>query len=978
MKKFLLALLTVVLALSLCLVACGQEEVAITFPNDLVLEADGEPAEYIKVTVNGKETKDAEVKCELIDGKPIQGDLCSYRVTCTYNEKEYTKTIRVNHLAITVLDTLELKVGETPDFNGHVKVVVGGKEVSNPTVTAELVSGNPNEEGRCTYRITYTSNGKNYTKNGSVNFAADKVELTANNMEEHVSNSIDWQKHVTVTVNGTPQINPTLKVTVKSGTEGVVGDVVYTITYNYDGTDYTKDVTVTYIPDEVVFTIDDLLVRVDTPIVWNEHITVTVNGEEQNNPTLDATVKSGTEGVVGDVVYTVKYNYNNVDYSTEVTVTYTDVDPQDTNLIEQLFANEYDSYAVDYCYYEVQAPTETDVFNEKVVLGATSLYQIDYTSNNANNPQQVGWYLSINVTNDALLYYFDNGTADAPNWQYNVYSLENDQSKYSDYLPYGYAPYDVTGNGVLPISKLCFLRQSDTKFIVKKAYLAEVAELLFPWDYNAEYTAYTKIELETDGTHLTKVTGYYTNEMYAAYDITFDCVVSYAWSDINATSVTLPADATEYEPYVKPEKGQPLSAEQTAALTEALAKTYENVSYQFIDIKDDGWYSFNCNGKYTANATYDNVQQFYMYGGEPNISASQRTLFVPNLDGTTGIFYSFYNTNDDYYSQNVTSTIAYETWYISFANFHFTSDMFGVTTDGTYVITADAIARSSTVTNVFNNIGWGVDQMHPTTKLLTFTFKLDEANNVTEWFFAADCVLADENGAAGDAFHAEMTCVYSDFGTTTIEIPGVFNTTEIADATAVNEALTADYSNVTITENGNGYTMYFVGDSIRVDGFDVNSSGMIESTWQKDYVYKSAENKYYEILGGEEVERAAIDESQDCVFYNVLKFDFAQLVDHLKYNAATDTYICHVADFAQYSDEFAYYWKGFFGETTAVDDIELTIKDGKVVQVRMYVTVTETTTDEAGNSTTIVNHNTMSATLSEFGTTTMPDETTTA
>lgn len=826
MKKFLVAILAIVLALSLGLVACDPEG----------------PAGTDKVT-------------------------------------------------ITVLDTLELKVGETPDFNGHVKVLVNDVEVPNPTVTSKLLTGDPTVAGRCTYSITYVHNGAEYKKNGFVNFHTDNVVLTASNFNAVVGDAIDWKAHVTVTVNGATVSNPELSVAIKNGDADAAGDVVYTITYNYEGTNYTKD----------------------------------------------------------------------------VIVTYTDVDPDDTDLIETMFTTEYDSYTVDYCYYEVEAPTESMTSKEKVVLGAPSLVQINYADNSATSPQTMDYYLSINGATDTLLHYFSSTTEETTQWQYQTYSLENDGAEYGELLPYGYAPYDVTVDGALPagLSKTMFTRESETLFSVKDAFLGDVAELLFPYDYSAQYTTYTKIELETDGSKLTKVTGYFTNNMYEElFGITFDCVVSYTWSDIDATTVTLPQDATEYFPYVAPSQGQDLTADQTTAITEALDKTYNNVTYEYIDLKDDYWYSFMCSGNYSTDATYDEIVQFYREYGEPVVEASQNRLFA------NGKIYSFYNDQGDYYSTDSTSTVAEQTYYIAFADFHFTADMFGVTEDGTYVIKADKL---ETIQPLVAKNAWILGSVYSLT-LKTFTFKIDADNNVTEWYFIGTCVAANKDGTAGDSFNVEMSGKYSAFETTTIAIPGLPDATDITDQTvqdALDDALSADYSNVTIQEYGNNSTMRITENKVRVDGISYNEQGK-PSAFNNTYVIKNGQ--YYEIIGGSEKTEPtpAIDANnpQNGVFFNILKFDFSVLQGKTwQYNAETGTYIYHVTDGDGFNnDNFAYYWTDFFGENQQVTDIELTIQGGHVVGVRMYVTITETYVDEdTQQEVTEIQYNTMSAALSAFG-----------
>ncbi|MCM1289883.1 MAG: hypothetical protein NC132_03515 [Corallococcus sp.] len=823
MKKITVAFLAVVLALSLCLVACNDD------PADVV--------------------------------------------------------------TITVLDTLELKVGETPDFNGHVKVTVNGEEVTNPQVTCTLVDGNPNEAGRCTYRVTYTHNGTNYTKNGFVNFKADNVVLEGENFVQ----------------------------------------------------------------------------RLGTAIVWKDHVTVTVNGSAQSNPNLTAVVKSGTEGAEGVVVYTVTYTYEGKPYTTEVSVTYTNVDPDDTEILETLFKKEYDSYTVEYRDQMVDLPDFPIIERDKIVLGDTgSLVEI-YKKNYIDNVEETS-YISIDFPTDKLLYYFQSGSG-ADSWRYTAYSWENDAATYAYYWPIGYAPYDCLDEyGNLPVSKLYFSRESSTGFVVKNAYLTDVAEMLFYASENDTRT-FTKIELETDGTYLTKVTGYYTRK---SDSVSYDGIISFTWSNVNGTSVTLPEGATEGKPtnpgepeipeYTSPEQGSALTPAQTAALTEALAKTYTSVTYSYVNSYKIGEYAFTdtYSGKLTANATYDVVRQLAMRGDFEYYDNLQTTLFRP-ISSTAGVLHLFYNEHGDYYSQQIAGTVAKATYCVSFADFGFTADMFGATADGVYVVTADSLAAvHAKVSQIF-----GLTEFTSAT-VMTFTFKLDADNNVTEWYFLADCT------DSSDRFYMQVSGAYENYDTTEIVIPGVFDTTEVADTAEIDAALNADYSNVTINEHGNGYTMYFVDNDIRVDGFDLSSTGIVTGTWSKNYLYKADEGKYYEILGGIETPREPIDSTADCVFYNVLKFDFALLQGHLKYNAATGTYICHVSDFADYdNDAFAFYWTGFFGETTTVTDIELTVDGGYVTGVRMYVTVTETDSETGA---TVTTNNTMSATLSNFGTTVFPED----
>jgi len=831
MKKILVAVLTVVLALSLCLVACNPDE---------------------------------------------EGPNGTDKVT------------------ITVLDRLELKVGETPDFNGHVKVVVNDVEVTNPTVTCTLLNGDPTVAGPCTYRVIYKHNDKEYSKNGFVDFYTDSVVLTANNFSATVGDTIDWKAHVTVTVNGAVQNNPTLNVTVKSGTEGVAGDVVYTVKYNFNGDDYTKD----------------------------------------------------------------------------VTVTYTDVDPDDTDIIETLFQKEYDSYTCDYKYYTVGYESEPYHEVAKVVLDKISTIEVnwDQVYNSTLSSGHYYWYLD--VTNDLVREYQLYDTDTAQLWKYVNYSLDNDGADYS--VPYAFAqPYD----SATAINKLYFTRTGDTTYEVKSAYLQELAEVLFFYDYiyetDGDKTTFTQIVVTVDDDSIVSIKGSFEH-YYSDYDDSANEVVEYSWSNLDGTTVTLPADAVEYVPelevpeYIAPEQAQNLTSDQTTAVTAALAKAdYTSITYLYKNTYS--FYVDEYSGKLTSTASYDVEHSYLQYQDMVMDMSLDKALFVPT-SATKGNYYVFYNDQNDYYCQELDGTIALASGYIPFTAFGFTADEFGATADGTYLVKPVALAAvQSKVSAVF-----GLDDFYSAT-LMSFTFKLDAFNNVTEWSFLVDVTLKNNDGTAGKQMYMQMFGNYSAFNATTIEIPGVFNTTEITDANAVNAALKEDYSNVTVAEHGNNSMMYFVGNDVRVDGYNYDDQGNAISTWSR--LYKIEGSNYSEIIGGMPQECTEVD-----FLYNVLRFDFTLLENHLKYNAATDTYICHVADFAGYdNDAFAYYWSGFWGGTQQITDIELTIKDGHVVGVRMYVTITQTTTDETtGATTTTTMYNTMSATLSAFGTTEIPSDTETA
>ena len=150
-----------------------------------------------------------------------------------------------------ICQDITVKVGQTPDFAAAATLTVDGDKVDDFQVKAELQSGNPTKAGVCIYTVSVEVFGTTYSVDIAVTFTSDtvtdgKVTISADNFSVRLGTNINWNERVTVTYDGTPVVNPELKVTKQSGDDSKEGVCLYKVVYTRDNVDYSKTVTVRY------------------------------------------------------------------------------------------------------------------------------------------------------------------------------------------------------------------------------------------------------------------------------------------------------------------------------------------------------------------------------------------------------------------------------------------------------------------------------------------------------------------------------------------------------------------------------------------------------------------------------------------------------------------------------------------------------------------------------------------------------------
>jgi len=150
-----------------------------------------------------------------------------------------------------ICQDITVKVGQTPDFAAAATLTVDGDKVDDFQVKAELQSGNPTKAGVCIYTVSVEVFGTTYSVDIAVTFTSNtvtdgKVTISADNFSVRLGTNINWNERVTVTYDGTPVVNPELKVTKQSGDDSKEGVCLYKVVYTRDNVDYSKTVTVRY------------------------------------------------------------------------------------------------------------------------------------------------------------------------------------------------------------------------------------------------------------------------------------------------------------------------------------------------------------------------------------------------------------------------------------------------------------------------------------------------------------------------------------------------------------------------------------------------------------------------------------------------------------------------------------------------------------------------------------------------------------
>lgn len=980
MKKTLVFLLLIALSFSLTLVACKTDEdvVSIT-PETLQLEVGAEVNwnGHVTVKINDEVVANPQISWTLIEGDEKQAGMCRYTITYVHNDAEYTRDGIVNfvNVNINILTTDQsLKIGDEVSWNNNVQVYVNGVLQANPQITWTITNGNPNVEGVCAYRITFTYNGKPYTATAKINFnSGDKPDNSAVRLQAIsgtpnvvIGEQIDWTDYVTVYVNDQVVSNPELSATLVEGDEGEEGICVYDVSYEHEGKTTTVQVRVRYdlpVSDEKVvsMSINQRVFSVGEQIDWNAVVTVYVDNLLVTNPVLSAELKSGNPSVDGEeCTYTVTLTLDDgATSSKDFVVRYFNepVNPTDVTLLQTLFAKDYDSYTFVYNYYEVGNEQYYMRETDKVVYGATSLWQVNYEDVNISSSgsgtvtSHFDYYLTVNSAADLIRVYLEYGSGDESEWKYSNYSSDQIESFYL-YLPMAFTFHDVSAD----LSYKWFVKEDDTHYAANSVFLQEIAEVLFGVNENETYTS---IVIITDGNNITGVRAEYTTrdtvidqQTGESTQVVIESVIELTWSDFDETTVTLP-QATEYVPtderevpeYVNPTTAEDLTAEQQTALTEALNKTYESIS--LIYSNDKGEMNYYYEGKFmlTPTLSYSFNRELAQYK-DWVISDETQEIYCKKLNALTCDVWLIVSENGDFIKYpSYAATLTSFTSYILVKDFNLTADMFGYV-DGVYVIKPGKIDELKAKFDA-------VIDLSELTKcdVLSFTIKLDDDGNVIEWRLVADCATDS------DSFYWDLTYAYCDFDSTTVTLPDTsldsLQAVTPEQTEKLNAALGADYSNVTIDDLVNKFTMYFAGEDVMVIGYDDNGAPVTD-------VYKVRGGKYYEILGGNEVEitKAEFD-------YYVLSFGFAQIdVSKVKYDTEKNVYYISAADVNV--DEFALYYKDFFNtdeETVEIDGFAFVIENGRVVSVTTYF----------GGGDMVV-----SATLSNFGTTTVqqqnPDE----
>lgn len=792
----------------------------------------------------------------------------------------------------------------------------------------------------------------------------DKVTIVPEALTLDKGTAVDWKGHVTVTVNDNQIDNPDITWTLTEGDDKAAGTCKYTISFVYNDKEYTCDGIVTFVEETVRLLLigpsDIIQLTVGDNINWSTYVKAYLDNKEVA-ATLTATLKSGDENEEGTCVYEISCEQDGETAKTQVSVRYVaaEEDNSDLEALKALFAKEYDSYKFTYYYYEVGNEQYYIRETDKVIMSATSLWQIDYEFVDADETgaavtSDLLYYISFNDSADDIRLYFEYSTDNGKVWQYHPFSYSADYLSYYDYLPYSFMFSEISDD----VLYSWFEKVADNKYAAKQDFIKSVAQGIFE-QYDDNQT-YTSIEITTDGENITQVVGRYTindtvidESTGEEQQVSIDAVIEYTWSDFDNASFTLP-EATEYVPvnenerpeYVDPTTATELTTEQQTALAEALIKTYESYTCMYFNDKGDMNYFYAGMFTLTPTASYVYEYELAQYL-DWIIEENEEEYFFSKISDTNSDIWMIIDAQGDfikYSNQSLAITVWDPSIFVS--EFGFTADMFGYA-DGTYVVMPDKIEQLTAKISEVLDID-GLTKF----EILSFEIKMDSNKNVTEWRFVADCI------ESGDAYYWDLTFDFSEFNSAEIKLPnGNFdNLEDLTDEqqTELNQALNADYSNVTILDCIDDYTMYIVGDNTSVRGVYKNE--------QFEELYTIENGKYFEVDAdgvATEITKADYDEW-------VLNYDFTQIdVTKVKYDTVQQAYYISAEDIDK--DAFALYFKGFYGTDADNDNYEYVvtafsfeIDEGHVVSVTAYF--------ENGRMTA-------TGVLSEFGTTTIPQDT---
>lgn len=887
-------------------------------------------------------------------------------------------------------ETITARIGEQPDFASNVSVTVDGEAVENPEITATLESGDPSKAGTCTYTLTFVYEEQTYTGRATVIFyvanqAEDKVVITCNPITVAVNTDPDFASNVKITVNGQAVSNPQVTSQLKSGNLGVNGTCTYTISYEYNGQAYMLDVKVNFIADNVEFRSEVVYAVVGSAPDFSDKVTVSVNGDEVENPQFSSELVMGSATEAGVAVYKISYTYNNTPYDTLAFVRFAqtafslnDLTQDENTALNTILAKVIDKYDFMYLY---EVPDDNSWIKELETADGLK-YSVDYSHyinekildhyDEDNNPvfiteldeYELDYYLEFAANYASMRLYIKSSEEDK--WYYH--NLTAADEEIYGYLPYAFAISENNWDASF------FQRLGDNLYSVKPAYLYSVAGDVM----NIDEEQVGLITVKTDGEFVTELNIYYVatddfEEQYLA-------VLTYAWSNIGQSEVTLP-EAEEYvvsaevpEDYVDPSLIQEITEDERANLAAAFNKTYDNLTFGYVIDRGEDNLVMTVNGKLAGDLGYCMYKESQMIYDWDYVATLLEYIYQ-KVDQSTNMYYLYDNdyvfakarvyhcdTHGDISSSDVSDgkctncgadvtlrdrhfiELVNEDYY-PVASMLLNSNWFGKIGNKFY-IKGDSLAPAFTEMDKFFH--FSNDNSFTQIEMSMCQLTLDDDNNVSE-------VYVILHGVVGSAeVYYTFRFTYGEFGTTQITLPTAKDLQDLTteQTTEIESVLLGDYSNVTLTEGISGSVYKF-------DGNKVNATEPIDNNNTKETNYVKENEVWNELKG---VEKFPLDATGENSFnFLVLNFDLSKLTaSQFKYNAATGVYYAELSNdeiiaLADYYSNFAELYNEERGELFGgFNAIALTVEEGKLTKITLFADELSATTTFTDYGTTTV------------------------
>ncbi len=957
-KKLIIVLLVMLLCAALCFAACTEEihKVKITCDEiKLPVGADVNWKDYVTVTVDDVKADNPEISADLKSGDPSKAGKATYILTYVYNNQSYTTTASVDFFIATHdvrfdAATIQVNVGQNIDWSNFVTVTVDGTVTSGLQFTSKLVGGDPAVAGQCTYRLSVQIDGQTYTSgNIAVTYTSSAsnpaVVISCPVLTVQLGTTPDWAANVTVTVNGVPVSNPQITAKLDAGSESVSGVAEYVLTFKYEGTEYTQSVKVQYVEEaKVLFGCDPFTAYIGQDIDWAAKAIPIVNGSTVSNSQITAELISGNPSAEGECKYKLTFKYQSRDYTCEATVTYVNspnLNETEGKALEAMFKKQYASLKFTYKY---EVPEDGAwILQEESVQGSSYFVRHAYHIPSLSEPDvDENYYLDVDAAAQTIRIVYQN--TENSKWYYQI--TDFDQAIKDDMAPYMFTVADVSS----ALTYGMFEKAGENTYKASNRYLNTVAgEFL-----DLQTASPESVIIKTDGTNITELKITYTDTDDQG---DFRVIVTYNWEDFNNTAVEIPEAEKYVAPAEKPDFPDPsqstdLTADETANLTSALAKTYDKISYGY-NIDSGAAYFINTYfGVFdsTSQKGYHNYKEWAILSGKDPVTGEtveeewiyeSAEYYIKQLQGSLAT-YQMVGTD---YIYGTATDVDYISWqndnYISVAAIALRADLFGKLGDK-YIVKADKLAEAYALINQIMSLE-GSDFLNVT--LQTCVVTLDADNNVTEIYFVLHGTTAKDKEV-----YKQCTLTYKDFDTAAVTLPVDEQLENLTadQTTELNNALKAEnFANVTITES--------VSESIfKFDGDGAAALEHLENQYQyvqTDYIFK--DGAWFKKLGQETENLTQAFEQL------VLTFDFTKLdVSSAKYNTLNGSYSWkltneQILEFAQYYYNFADLYK----ESTQIEfggfkGVSVTVEDGKVTKVTLYA-------DEMS----------VSATFSDYGTT---------